>query len=81
MKKEDEIKSIKIDCPICNKVHELEIKSRETKGLIKVEVIEYEENFFECPDTESEENEFVSASMMDENLLRAKDAYRSKKGC
>lgn len=32
MKKDDEIKSIKIDCPICNRVHDLEIKSREKTG-------------------------------------------------
>lgn len=32
-----------------------------------------------CTVTEDEENEFVSAKMMDENLLRAKDAYRKKR--
>jgi len=71
-------KRISVDCPICNRVHELELNIRETKGLIKGEVVEYEEKFFECPDTESEENEFVSASIMDEKLLRARDAYRTK---
>ena len=79
MKKEDGSKNVKIDCPICNKVHELEIKTRETQGFIKGEVVEYEEKYFECPDTASEENEFTSASMMDENLRRARDAYLSKK--
>lgn len=70
---------MKMDCQICGKAHELEIKTRETKGFIKGEVVEYEEKYFECPDTDSEENEFTSASMMDENLRRARDANLSKK--
>lgn len=70
---------MKMDCPICNKVHELEIKTRETQGFIKGEVVEYEERYLECPDTDSEENQFTSAAMMDENLRRARDAYLSKK--
>lgn len=78
MKKEYGSKNVKMDCPICNKVHELEIKTRETQGFIKGEVVEYEERYFECPDTDSEENQFTSASMMDENLCRARDAYLSK---
>ncbi len=80
MKKEYGNKVVKIDCPICNKVHELEFKTRETQGFIKGEVVEYEEKYFECLDTDSEENEFASASMMDENLLGARDAYRIKNG-
>lgn len=80
MKKEYGSRIVKTDCPICNKVHELEIKTRETKGYIKGEVVEYEEKYLECLDTASEENEFVSASVMDENLLKARDAYRIKKG-
>lgn len=80
MKKEYEMKYINTDCPICNRVHELEIKSRNTQGLIKGEVVEYEEKYLECRDIESDENEFVSASLMDENLLRARDAYRAENG-
>ncbi|WP_313125961.1 type II TA system antitoxin MqsA family protein [Proteiniclasticum ruminis] len=80
MKKEYGSRIVKTDCPICNKVHDLEIKTRETQGFIKGEVVEYEEKYFECLDTDSEENEFASASMMDENLLRARDAYRIKNG-
>lgn len=69
-----------MDCPICNKIHQLERRKRISQGIVKDETIDYEEIYFLCTETTEEENEFVSASLMDENLLRARDAYRKKKG-
>ena len=66
------------DCPICNNTHELQYRKRISNAIVKGEKIETEEFYFLCTVTEDEENEFVSAKMMDENLLRAKDAYRKK---
>ncbi|MHC1719567.1 MAG: type II TA system antitoxin MqsA family protein [Clostridiaceae bacterium] len=74
------IKTIIMDCPVCNKEHSLEMRKRLTQAIVKDEIVDYEEIYYLCPVSEEEENEFVPASLMDENLLRARDAYRVKKG-
>lgn len=76
MNKEYLIEKIERDCPICDEVHTLEKRKRETQGIVKGETVEYEETFYLCSVTSEEENEFVPAAMMDENLLNARDAYR-----
>lgn len=72
------IEKIKVDCPFCNKEHILEKRKRNTIGIVKGEQINFEEEYFLCNITESDENEFVTAKIMDENLLRARDEYRKK---
>jgi putative zinc finger/helix-turn-helix YgiT family protein len=74
------ISTIEMDCPICNKVHSLEKRKRLTQSIVKDEIVDYEEVYYLCPLSNEEENEFVPAGLMDENLLRARDAYRQKKG-
>lgn len=69
-----------MDCPICNKMHSLEKRKRLTESIVKDEMVEYEEMYYLCSLGGEEENEFVPSGMMDENLLRARDAYRRKKG-
>lgn len=69
-----------MDCPLCNKTHSLEERKRLTQSIIKDEVVNYEEIYFLCPLSNEDENEFVSAGLMDENLLRVRDSYRIKKG-
>ncbi len=69
-----------MDCPICGRVHKLEKRKRETQGIVKGIVVNYEEVFYLCPITTESDNEFVPAAMMDENLLRARDSYRKLKG-
>lgn len=71
---------VEIDCPICNSIHSLEKRKRLTQGIVKSEIIDYEEIYYLCPISDEEENEFVPAAIMDENLLRARDAYRTLKG-
>ena len=71
---------VDMDCPLCNKTHSLEQRKRLTQSIIKDEVVDYEEIYFLCPLSDEDENEFVSAGLMDENLLRARDSYRKKKG-
>ncbi len=80
MSKEYLIDEIEMDCPICERVHTLEKRNRETQGIVKGEVVDYEEIFYLCPETDEEDNEFVSSAIMDKNLLRARDAYRKAKG-
>ncbi len=64
-----------MDCPICGRVHKLEKRKRETQGIVKGIVVNYEEIFYLCPITTDKDNEFVPAAMMDENLSRARDSY------
>lgn len=74
------IQMIDMDCPLCNKVHLVEKRKRITQSVIKDEVVDYEQIYYCCPQTDEEENEFVPAGQMDENLLKARDAYRLLKG-
>jgi len=74
------IKTIEINCPFCNTVHLIEQRKRLTQSIVKGEVVDYEECYFLCPLTKEEENEFIPSGIMDENLLRARDSYRRKKG-
>lgn len=67
-------------CPLCDKVHELEERKRTTTTIIKGEEVTYEERFYFCKNADEEENEFETADMLNENLLRARNAYRIKKG-
>ena len=62
------IEKIKVNCPICNKEHFVEKRKRTNKIKIKDKVIEYEEIYLQCPQTNEEENEYVNAEIMDENL-------------
>ncbi|PTQ85949.1 putative zinc finger/helix-turn-helix YgiT family protein [Trichococcus patagoniensis] len=80
MNKEYLIEKVKMDCPVCGEIHNVEKRKRMTQGIVKGEVVDFEEVFFLCPITGEEENEFVSARVMDENLLRARDAYRIGRG-
>lgn len=71
------IEKISYDCPICDEIHIIEIRKRKTKGLIKNETIEYEEIIYYC---ENEDDEFTPGDILDENLLRARDAFRLAHG-
>lgn len=81
MEKSYLVEIIKRDCPLCNKVHFLEKRRRESVMLIKNEEVTYEETYFFCPDSvEYDEDEFVSAELMDYNLQNARNAYRKSHG-
>lgn len=80
MSKDYLIKKVDTDCPICDKVHTIELKKRYSQAVVKEETVDYEETYYSCPLSDDEENEYVSAALMDENLLRARDSYRRKMG-
>ena len=64
------IEKVERDCPLCDKVHFVEKRKRVGEMLIKNEVTNYEEVYFFCPESvDYEEDEFVSADLMDQNLL------------
>lgn len=76
-----EIEKVKRYCPLCDKVHFIEKRKRIGKMLIKNEVASYEEVYFFCPESiDYEEDEFVSAGLMNQNLQSARNAYRKKHG-
>lgn len=71
----------KMDCPICGTTHLVEKRSRSTKANIKGMVVPYEEVYYYCNlNSDPDECEFVPMGLMDENLLRARDAYRTQRG-
>lgn len=72
------IKKINMECPLCNKVHEMEERKRMATTKIKGEYVEYEERYYFCPYSDEEENEFAPAKMENDNLLNARNAYRVK---
>lgn len=74
------IKKIYMECPLCDKAHEIEERKRLTTTILKGEEIIYEERYYFCPNAEEDENEFVSGLMVNENLLNARNAYRIKHG-
>lgn len=81
MEKSYLIERIERDCPLCNKIHLIEKRKRKSVMLIKGEKVAYEEIYFFCPDSVGcDEDEFVSAKLMNRNLQNARDAYRKSHG-
>lgn len=74
------IRKIHMNCPLCNKTHEVEERKRKTTITIKGEEIAYEERFYFCANADKDENEFETGAMTNENLLNARNAYRIKMG-
>lgn len=70
------IRKIQMECPLCDKVHEIEERTRIAKIIIKGEEINYVETYYLCPDSDEDENEFVTGKMENDNLLNARNAYR-----
>lgn len=74
------IRKVHMNCPLCDKMHEIEERKRTTSTMIKGEEVFYEERFYFCANADTDENEFETAAMTNENLLNARNAYRVKKG-
>ena len=70
------IGKVYMDCPLCDKKHEVEERKRLTSITIKGDKVFYEERFFCCVNVDEEENEFESGAMANENLMNARNAYR-----
>ena len=74
------IRKIHMNCPLCDKIHEVEERKRDTTMTVKGEEVAYEEKFYFCANADEDEAEFESGSMTNKNLLNARNAYRVKKG-
>ena len=70
------IRKIQMDCPICDKIHEIEERSRIDKIIIKGEEVDYEETYYFCVNSDEDESEFVTGKMLNDNLLNARNMYR-----
>ena len=80
MNTENLIRKINMECPLCDKVHEIEERSRIAKTIIKGEEINYVENYYVCRNSNKDENEFVTGRMENNNLLNARNEYRKQHG-
>jgi len=69
-----------MNCPLCDKTHEVEERKRITSIMLKGEEVTYEERFYFCANADENENEFETGAMTNENLLNARNAYRVKMG-
>lgn len=73
------LRKIHMNCPLCDKAHEVEERKRVTSIVLKGEEVTYEERFYFCANADEDENEFETGAMTNENLLNARNAYRIKK--
>ena len=74
------VRKIHMRCPLCDCIHEIEEKKRTAVTVIKEEEVAYEERFYFCAKADEDEDECETGSMMNENLLNARNAFRVKKG-
>ena len=74
------LRKVHMNCPLCDKTHEVEERKRVTSIELKGEEVTYEERFYFCANADEDENEFETGAMTNGNLLNARNAYRIKKG-
>jgi putative zinc finger/helix-turn-helix YgiT family protein len=80
MKEDALIGTVRMECPICDKIHDVEKRKRIAGTVIKDEEVTYEETYFYCVNADEGENEFETGEVMDANLMNARNAYRVKTG-
>ena len=74
------IKRIRMRCPLCDKLHDVELMERSSVCEIKGEEVSYDERYFHCCNSPQDENEFENGSMTNENLMNARNTYRRAHG-
>lgn len=72
------LRRLKMECPLCGEEHEVEVRVRNAKTIIKDIEVEYEETYYFCENSKEEENEFETGKMSNMNLLNARNSYRRK---
>lgn len=65
-------------CPLCNKVHEVEIKTEMTSTKINNKKVEFESKFYYCPTGINGEHKYINGKLLDQNLRNARKAYKEK---
>ena len=74
------VRKIYMECPLCDKTHEIEERKRIVTTTLKGEKVAYEEHFYFCENADEEENEFETGAMTNANLMNARNAYRVRHG-
>lgn len=70
------IRKVHMECPLCDKIHEVEERKRITTLTVKGEQVSYEEAYYLCVNSKEDENEFETGSMTNTNMLAARNSYR-----
>ena len=65
------------NCPICEKEHLVEVYKEKTEALVKNKPVKCDEVFYFCPESKEE---FFPEKVLDQNLIRVKDAYKEENG-
>lgn len=72
------IENISMICPYCDKVHTIEKRTRLGAALVNDQPVQFNETYFLCRNhKENDNSEFVTAELMDNNLINAKVAYQT----
>lgn len=66
-----------MNCPLCGKTHELELRESIATLEVKGDRVYFKEKYYICNNLKKN-NCFEKDEMSDENLLEARDAYRKK---
>jgi hypothetical protein len=67
------MRMIKKYCPFCDKEHDLELRNKNHKCLVKNKPVKYLMSSYYCHHTEEE---FWSDYMINDNLNKAREAYK-----
>lgn len=68
------IRKVRMDCPICDKIHDVEERERMAILTVKGGKVTYRERYYLCTETDDDECEFESGSMLNENLQAIRNA-------
>ncbi len=74
------IRKVNMDCPLCDRKHDVEERIRTVSIIIKGEKTLYDETYYLCVNADDEENEFETGLMTNRNLLNARNSYRRNHG-
>lgn len=78
MEIEKKAETLVMDCPVCDKIHEVEKRFRIAKTVIKNEEVTYLEEYYLCVNSDENMREFVTSEMMEFNLMNARNSYHKK---
>lgn len=67
-------------CEMCGKEHSVDIIKEKSTAYIKDELVEYEETVYFCCNCDEDEAYYVPSKILNENLMKARNAYRKMKG-
>ena len=70
------VRIVNMECPMCDRVHDVELRKSIEIANIKGEDVECEEFYYKCSNCAEEESSFETGDMVNKNMLNAYDVYR-----